>query len=312
MCNYHEMAIDVVEHTDPGCPWAYSASPAFAALQFRYGTQLRWRLLMIGLTERAEQYVQRGYTPVRSAVGQHRFRRWGMPLAPQAKARVGATARMCRAVVATRLLAPDRERAVLRALQFAQFTTPMVMEDEASIRTALEAIPALDVDAIVAALDDDAVTASYEADRAEARTAQDSPTHFQGKHAATDGPVRYTAPSLIFTADGTRLEAGGFQPLEAYDVLIANLDRSLERRPGPSDSLEALAAFPDGLTTAEVTAIMTADLAESDRNAVEGALIENVAAGRATRAQLGDDALWRVAWRPQARGQRGSRTTTGI
>jgi len=38
----------------------------------------------------------------------------------------------------------------------------------------------------------------------------------------SDGVVRYTAPSILFeSADGRRLEAGGFQPLEAYDVLIA-------------------------------------------------------------------------------------------
>ena len=44
--------------------------------------------------------------------------------------------------------------------------------------------------------------------------------------------MRYSAPSLIFTAGAgsageRRLEAGGFQTIEAYDVLIANLDPSL-------------------------------------------------------------------------------------
>ena len=38
-------------YTDPGCPWAYSASPAFAVLQWRYGDELRWRLGMIRLAE---------------------------------------------------------------------------------------------------------------------------------------------------------------------------------------------------------------------------------------------------------------------
>jgi protein-disulfide isomerase-like protein with CxxC motif len=44
------MPIDVIEFTDPGCPWAYSASPALAALQWRYGDQLEWRIVTIGLT----------------------------------------------------------------------------------------------------------------------------------------------------------------------------------------------------------------------------------------------------------------------
>jgi 2-hydroxychromene-2-carboxylate isomerase len=288
------MPITVTEYTDPGCPWAYSASPAFAALRWRYGAQLRWRLVMIGLAESAEQYAARGYTPAGIAKGNAPFRAWGMPLALHVKARLSATARMCRAVVATRMRAPERERDAFRALQFAQFTTPLVMDDDAAVREALALVDGLDVDAIVGALDDPEVTAAYEADRAESRTAEGTPTQFQGKHAQTDGPVRYTAPSLLMRADGLVLEAGGFQSLDVYDVLVANLDPTLDRRDAPEDPLEALAAFPFGLTTAEVVEIMTPSLVEPDRDGVEAALIDLVAAGRADRMQLGDDALWRA------------------
>lgn len=90
---------------------------------------------------------------------------------------------------------------------------------------------------------------AYEADRALARTAAGTPTEWQGKAAATDGPVRSTAPSLVFRAGERCLEAGGFQSLEAYDVSLANLDTTLERRPAAASAVEAVAAFPDGLTT---------------------------------------------------------------
>ena len=43
---------------DPACPWGYSASPALRVLEWRYGEQLRWRLVLIGLTEHAAQYVK--------------------------------------------------------------------------------------------------------------------------------------------------------------------------------------------------------------------------------------------------------------
>ena len=56
------MSISVVHHTDPGCPWAYSAEPHLRALEWRYGDGLEWRTVLIGLTESAEQYVARGYT----------------------------------------------------------------------------------------------------------------------------------------------------------------------------------------------------------------------------------------------------------
>lgn len=58
-----------------------------------------------------------------SAQGRMRFRRFGMPLAPQVRLRLMGTAPGCRAIVATRLLHPGREDAAFRALQFGWFTT---------------------------------------------------------------------------------------------------------------------------------------------------------------------------------------------
>jgi 2-hydroxychromene-2-carboxylate isomerase len=296
--------IEVTHFTDPGCPWAYSASPALAVLHWRYGTQLRWRLVTIGLTESAEQYTSRGYTPVRAAHGYMRFRRFGMPFATAPRARIAATARMCRTIVATRLLAPEREYAVFRALQFAQFTSTLVLDDARDIATALEHVPGLDVRAIVGALDDDQVSAAYEADRALSRTAAGGPTEFQGKAARSDGPVRYTAPSLILRAgagthdpgtDERTLEAGGFQPVEAYDVLIANLDPTLQREAPPESPLDALERFPDGLVTQEVAAIMTRGNDAPDRVGAESALVELAGEGSVRRVALGDDALWLAA-----------------
>jgi hypothetical protein len=224
------------------------------------------------------------------------FQRYGMPFAFTPKASLSATAPGCRAIVATRLDAPAHEQAALRALQFAQFTTTGVLEDPAMLRDALRAVDGLDADAIVARIDDRDVLAAYEEDRARARTAAGSPTEFQGRAANTDGAVRYTAPSLVFeAADGRRLEAGGFQPVEAYDVLVANLDHTLDRRPPPEDPVDALAAFPYPLATAEVAAIMAPHLREPDPSATEAALIGAVGDGRAVRRAAGGGSLWALA-----------------
>src|SRR5207253_3690715 len=69
-------------YNDPACPWAYSESPALRVIEWRYGGQLEWRLVLIGLTEDASQYARRGYTPLRGALGQLSFRRYVMPFAP--------------------------------------------------------------------------------------------------------------------------------------------------------------------------------------------------------------------------------------
>lgn len=252
--------------------------------------------MTIGLSEDPQRYVERGYTPTRMTVGNIYFRRYGMPFLSEPRARVAATGRACRAIVATRLLDPPREREVFRALQFGWFTTTLVLDQDDDIARALEAVTGLDVEAVIAAIDDDATVAAYEADKRETRTAEGGPTHFQGKARRTDGPVRYSAPSLVFkSAAGVRLEAGGFQKVEAYDVLIANLDPELERREPPEQPLEALRSFPAGLVTQEVAAIMAHNNVEPDRVAAETALIELAGAGEVRRTTLGSDALWRIA-----------------
>ena len=282
-------------YNDPACPWAYSAEPALRVLDWRYGAQLDWRLVLIGLTESAEQYLARGYTPLRSALGQTRFRRYGMPFSPVPKARVSATARACRAAVAARQLDAGSEWRVFRALQLANFTSEILLEDEEHIARVLEGLDGVDAEAIVSRLDDPAVTDAYERDRIEARTAAGSAAELQGKTAQTDGPVRFTAPSIVFEQEGRRLVAGGFQSIEAYDVLVVNLDATLERRESPEDPAPLLGFFEDGLTTQEVAALLARGNDAVDRASAERALLELVAAGTATRTPLGDDALWKRA-----------------
>ena len=62
--------ISATLYSDPACPWAYSESPALRVIEWRYGDQLDWRLVLVGLTEEASQYERRGYTPIRGALGQ--------------------------------------------------------------------------------------------------------------------------------------------------------------------------------------------------------------------------------------------------
>jgi predicted DsbA family dithiol-disulfide isomerase len=290
--------ISATLYSDPACPWAYSESPALRVLEWRYGDQLDWRLVLIGLTESASQYEQRGYTPLHGALGQVRFRRYGMPFAPNPKDRISATARACRAVVATRLLHPGKEWEAFRALQLANFTTRLLLDDDEQLRDVLRTVAGIDADEVISRLDSDDVTEAYNRDRAETRRAAGSAAELQGKTAATDGPVRFTAPSIVFQANGTSLVAGGFQPVEAYDVLIANLDPTLHREPPPSSPAPLLERFRGGLTTQEVAQLLTPNNGTPDRGAAEAALVELVADGKAIRESLGDDALWTPAGLP--------------
>ena len=288
--------VSAVLYTDPACPWAYSAIPALRALEWRYGDQLEWRLVVIGLTEHRRQYEARGYTPLRAARSQTEFRdRFGMPFAATPKARMAGTSRACRAIVAARLDRPGSEWAALRALQLANFTTTMLLDDDGDLAAALDAVPGLDGAALAGRIDDADVVAAYERDREEARSAAGSAAELQGKTATTDGPVRFTAPSVVLALNGSRLVAGGWQPLPAYDVLVANLDPGLRREPPPDDPQPLLERFPGGLTTQEVAVMLARGNDDPDRAGAEAALLALVAAGRARKLPLGGDALWAPA-----------------
>ncbi len=288
--------IEATLYSDPACPWAYSEAPALRVIEWRYGDQLRWRLVLIGLTEDASQYEARGYTPLRGALGQMFFRRrYGMPFAPAPKARLSATARACRAVIAARIDEPGSEWRVFRAIQLANFTTPLVLDDDEQLAQALSHLLGMDGAKIVGRIDDPDILDAYEHDKVESRDAAGSAAELQGKTRVSDGPVRFTAPSLSLERNGLRLVAGGFQPVEAYDVLVANIDPSLERRPPPETPEPLLANFSDGLTTQEVALLMSQGNDPPDRAEAEAALLELVSSGRASRRPLGDDAIWTAA-----------------
>ena len=289
--------VTAYHHTDPGCPWAYSARPAHARLAWRFGDQIDWRLVLIGLSEDTSRYEARGYTPARMATAVANFEpRFGMPFTVKLKSRVAGTARACRAIVAARLIEPALADPALRALQLLQFAEGGLLDDDDDLRRALARVEGLDAELVVSRIDDPDVVAAYEHDRAQARSAEGSPTHAQDRHSTSDGPVRYTAPSVVFEhADGGTIEVGGFQPFEAYDTGLANLDPTLDRRPAPEDPLAALSMFPHGLTTAEVASVLRpSDLVDPDRRAAQRGLLALAGEGRAVAEPAGGDALWRL------------------
>lgn len=290
-------AVHATLFTDPACPWGYSANPDLTVLRWRYGSALRWKVVMIGLAETSDRYLEAGYAPTRMVQHYRTFaRRFGMPFQASPRSRVLATGRACRAIVATRMVSQQHEWAAVRALQFAWFTTDELLDEDDRLAAALALVDGLDVGAVMAQLDHPETEQAYQLDRAHARTAAGGATSFQGKTANSDGAERFTAPSVVFTSGtGHTLEAGGFQSLAVYDALIANLDRTLARRGPAEDALAVLQAFPHGVTTQEVAAVLAPSLTEPDRVAAEAELLALFAGGQARRTPLGDDALWRLA-----------------
>jgi hypothetical protein len=67
---------------------------------------------------------------------------------------------------------------------------------------------------------------------------------------------RYSAPSYVITReDGIAVAIPGFNPIEAYEVAIANLAPELVRRGRPAHVAEVVAWADEPLATAEVALI---------------------------------------------------------
>ena len=277
--------------TDPSCPWGYSANPALRVLEWRYREQIEWQLVMIGLSDPDEGPTE--LTPQKIAGFWFTPReRYGMPFSLEPKVRFAYSARACRAIISARLNSPGSEWKVLRALQLLNFNTPLLLDDDDQLRAAISTVAGLDADAIVAAIDTPLVEAAYRADHSEARSSKGGPGDLQGKTRSTESGSRFSPPSLILGRHGQRLEAAGFQSVDSYDVLIANLHPGLRRTPPPESPWDAVHLYPSGLTTQEVAAIMAGGNNPPDRLAAERQLIELVGEGRIRRVEMGNDAIW--------------------
>ncbi len=277
--------------TDPSCPWGYSASPALRRIEWRYRDQIEWQLSTIGLTDPVEAPPKP--SPVEYANAWLRLRdRFGMPFAVEPKIRKATSSRACQAIVATRMLQPGFEWRVLRTLQLLQFNTPLLLDDESQLQAALSSVEDLNLDLVMAALDSPEVQKAYRADWNAARDPAGGAASLQRKTVVAQGIERHSAPSIIFSRDGRSIEAGGFQPVQAYDVIVANLGPELNRMRPAEEALDALALYPGGLTTQEVAAIMSDCNEMPDRAGTERELITLLAERRVKRIPMGDDAIW--------------------
>ncbi len=273
----------VVCFTDPGCPFAWNAEPLLHHLQWRYGDQLTWETVMVGLAETSEDYTSRGYTPefmhdswIGFAAGHP------MPIDTGLREHVSATGPACRAVVAAQLQAPDRAERLLRALRV-RFFTEGCLDDPALIgRAARDA--GIDPDALSAWTVRPDTQAEYEAQKARARQPTPATLAQDSRLAGEPGARRYTCPSLEVTrADGARLAAPGFQPWLSYELLFGNLLPEAAQRPDAETVSEVLDWAPFPLATAEVAQIRGIER--------ETARQELLAAGASERP-AGSDAFW--------------------
>jgi len=265
------MPLDVTLFTDPACPFAFSAEPVRIRLRWHYGDGLRWTVRMIVLTREtgeAEKLAEGAPTLQRVH---------GMPIDPRPYPRPASSEPACRAFVAAREHAPERAEALLRRLRVRVMTGGLVDDPELIAAAARDA--GLDPGELARWTAGDAVGRALEADAAAARDPLPAARALDHKLGGPPGERRYTAPSYVI-GDAV---VPGFNPVEAYETVIANLDPALPRRPRPQTAGELLGWAGMPLATAEVAAVMDTSR-ERAREALERA--------GARERPAGADAYW--------------------
>lgn len=248
--------IRILEYTDPGCPFAFSAEPALRKLRWTYGDALEWATRMIVLSSTPEEYLDRGFTPEKQADALRQLgREHGMPIDPRERARMAATEPACRLFVAARRHAPAEAPRVLRRLRIDAMAGALL--DEPSTLEAAAREAGLEPEELLAWASEPETQAELAEDAAAARRPDDAGLALHHKLAAAGDDLRYTAPSLVFEriSDGARISVPGFQPYAAYEVAVANLAPELERRAPAEAPLDVLAWADEPLASAEVAAV---------------------------------------------------------
>jgi predicted DsbA family dithiol-disulfide isomerase len=284
--------VRIVEYTDPGCPWAYSAEPVRRRIEWLYGDELDWEVCMVVLADSPDEYLSRGFTTERQADAFAKIARdHGMPIDTAVRSRVSATRPACEAVVATRLNAPDRARALLRCLRVHFFAGDGLLDEPELLDRAADSagIPRVE---LAQWMQDPRLADAVAHDMAAARRPLAAARVLDHKLANWSGGLRYTCPSYEITrlADGVTIAVPGFQPFAVYDVLLANLVPGTGRREPAGDAVELLRWAGTPLATREVAVLL--DTTQLDARERLGRV--------ATERHVGGDGFWTLALRTEA------------
>ncbi len=270
-----EPRITVLHFTDPACPCAFSAEPVRMRLRWHYGEQLHWEPILVNLTSGDPREARRlaGGAPTLQ-------RLYGMPIAPEPRERPASSEPASRLIIGARLYEPHLEEQLLRRIRV-RAQAGGLLDDPAVLAAALGDV-GVPTSTGTSWLGDPAVVAGLAADMAAARTpAPDVVAAFSHRLSRAGSGLRYSTPSYELR-NALRFSIPGFNPVEAYEIALGNLDPSLERHPEPESPHEVLEWAREPLATSELALIC-----RRDRDELRAELAETAHAVRA-----GADFYW--------------------
>ena len=216
---------EIVEYTDPLCPWAWGSEPSFRRLRAQVDGRIRWRRVYSILFDTDDDpapdpaaetawyagYIEEvaGHTGAPRAARLERVARSSWPASLAA-----------RAAEAQGPLVAER---VLRRLRESVFVLGEPADTEQRVLDCVRGVPGLDPARLAEDASSAAVEASVRADRAEARAPLPEvlelagpPPHPGRARELADGSHRYALPTIVINGPAACRVVPGLRPAQAY------------------------------------------------------------------------------------------------
>ncbi|MFB7243912.1 hypothetical protein CW362_11475 [Streptomyces populi] len=244
--------VEVVEYTDPLCPWAWGSEPVFRRLRAALAGRVRWRRAYCVLFDHDDDpapdpeaetaWYARYVEGISAHTGAPRARRLS---------RVAASSWPSSLVAkAAEGQGEEVSERVLRRLRESVFVLGEPADTPALALSAVRGVPGLDLARLAADAASAALSEAVRADRAEARrpvrevlsARGDSPHPGAAKETA-DGGHRYALPTLLVRAPAGCRAVPGWRPYEEYAAAFDELSPGLLTEPVRPAPPRALARY---------------------------------------------------------------------
>ncbi|MFC1415748.1 DsbA family protein [Streptacidiphilus cavernicola] len=270
--------LEVVEYTDPLCPWAWGSEPAFRQLRAVLAGRARWRRAYAILFDADDDPAP---DPAVEAAwyGRYLAEVAGHTGAPRAAALDRVARSSWPASLAARAAeaqGPAVAERVLRRLRESVFVLGRPADTGARVRDCVRDVPGLDPERLRADAASAAVLASVRADRAEARAPLPEvldlvgPPPHPGRAKELDDGFRYALPTLLLRTPTAYRLVPGWRPPAAYAEALRQLGVPVQAGPERLSPAAAL-ALHRSLTAAESALLTTGGPVAADAVRVDTA-----------------------------------------
>ncbi|MFF9453434.1 DsbA family oxidoreductase [Streptomyces flaveolus] len=244
--------VEVVEYTDPLCPWSWAAEPVLRGLRAALAGRVRWRRVFCVLFDEDDDPAP---DPAAETAWYARYvedisGRTHAPRAPRLN-RVAASSWPSSLVAkAAELQGGDAAERVLRRLRETVFVLGDPADTPALALSAARGLPGLDLGRLAADAASAAVREGVRADHTEARrpvrevlSVPGGSPHPGAAKETADGGYRYALPTLLFRSPAGMRAVPGWRSYEEYASALRAVGPSLPPEPVRLDAATALERY---------------------------------------------------------------------